>query len=60
MARSRATIAPRFAEPPHMGIARRENAVRRGKARIVLNGQAQLRRRFIKLTFEEIGGAYNG
>ena len=40
-----------------MGIARGENAVWGGKARIVLNGQEQLRRRFVKLTFEEIGRA---
>ena len=50
----------RFVEPPHMGIARGEKAVCGGKAWMVLNGQEQLRRRFVKLTFEEIGHAHHG
>ena len=50
----------RFVEPPHMGIARCEIAVWVGGARIVLNGQEQIRRRFVKLAFEEIGQAHHG
>src|SRR6266436_5864378 len=48
----------RFVEPPEMGIARGEKAVCRGRARMVLNGQEQLRRRFVKPTLEEIGHAH--
>ena len=40
-----------------MGIARGENTVRVRIARIFLNGQEQLRRRFVKLAFEEMGFA---
>ncbi len=60
MARSRATIASRLVEPPHMGIARGENAVASGIAWMVLDGQEQLRRRFVKLAFEEIGLPHHG
>ena len=38
-----------------MGIARGESAVWDRETRVVLNGQEQLRRRFVKPTFEEIG-----
>ena len=37
----------RFVEPPHMGIARREEAVRRGLSRLVLNGHEQFRHCFV-------------
>src|SRR5262249_13655461 len=47
-------------EPPHMGVARSQRAVRARIARIVLNGQEQLRRRIVKLMFEEIGRAHRG
>src|SRR5207302_9010680 len=47
----------RFVQPPHMGIAGGETAVRTGMAWIVLNSQEQLRRCFIELTFEEIAHA---
>ena len=57
--RRRATIA-RFVEPAHMRVARGEIAVPGGKAWIVLNGHEQLRRRLVKLAFEEIGSADRG
>ena len=54
MARSRATIASRFVEPSHMGIAGGERAVRLREAWIVLDGQEQLRRRLVEATSEEM------
>src|SRR3954452_15594901 len=45
----------RFVEMPHMGIARGESAVWGGIAWMVVNGQEQLRRRFVKPVFEEMG-----
>jgi hypothetical protein len=55
MARSFATIARASSNLPHLLIARGEKAVWAGKAWTVLNRQKQLCRRFVKLTFEEIG-----
>src|SRR6266446_8471140 len=47
----------RFIDPPHMRITCGEDAVCDGSFRMFLNSQEKLSRRFVELSFEEIGRA---